>query len=172
MKQYLIRRVMNEDLNLLQHISRQTFRESFQDQNDPADMDLYIATRMSEEKLLEEMKESGSMFYFILSEDEVAGYLKVNTGSAQTEHGLPMAMEIERIYLLSSHQGTGAGQLLLDHARTLAVSAGLKILWLGVWEKNLRAIKFYERNGFVVFDQHSFLLGTDLQTDLLMKLDL
>jgi ribosomal protein S18 acetylase RimI-like enzyme len=42
-------------------------------------------------------------------------------------------------------------------------------VWLGVWEKNLRAISFYEKNGFIAFDQHIFQLGDDRQTDIMMK---
>jgi ribosomal protein S18 acetylase RimI-like enzyme len=45
-------------------------------------------------------------------------------------------------------------------------------MWLGVWEENPRAIRFYQKQGFVEFDQHIFQLGEDAQTDILMKLNL
>jgi diamine N-acetyltransferase len=46
---------------------------------------------------------------------------------------------------------------------------GCDTVWLGVWEHNPRAIAFYEKWGFEKFGAHDFLLGTDLQTDILMK---
>ena len=52
----------------------------------------------------------------------------------------------------------------------IAKSKNAEYVWLGVWEKNPRAIKFYEKNGFVPFDKHIFKLGNDKQTDIMMKL--
>lgn len=40
---------------------------------------------------------------------------------------------------------------------------------LGVWEHNHRALRFYEKNGFIAFGTHIFQLGNDQQTDILMK---
>ena len=51
----------------------------------------------------------------------------------------------------------------------LSITEKLPFLWLGVWEKNLSAIRFYEKNGFTAFGEHIFMLGTDPQRDVLMK---
>lgn len=82
------------------------------------------------------------------------------------------AMEMERIYVLKEYQGKAVGQILLDKAISLAGDADVKEVWLGVWEKNLKAINFYRRNGFVVFATHLFKLGTDKQTDLMMRIEI
>lgn len=79
------------------------------------------------------------------------------------------AVEIERIYVLQAHQGKKMGQLLYEKAMQVAESAKADYVWLGVWEENARAIGFYKKNGFVAFDKHVFTLGTDEQTDIMMK---
>ena len=80
------------------------------------------------------------------------------------------AMEIERIYVLSSFHGKKVGQFLYEHAIQIARDKNVRFVWLGVWEENPRAIQFYKKNGFVEFDKHIFKLGDDLQTDIMMKL--
>ncbi|MNE41268.1 Protease synthase and sporulation negative regulatory protein PAI 1 [compost metagenome] len=81
-------------------------------------------------------------------------------------------MEIERIYVLRAFHGKKVGQILYEKALQIAEVLGLSFIWLGVWEKNLRAIQFYEKNGFVAFDKHIFKLGDDEQTDIMMKKEL
>ncbi len=79
-------------------------------------------------------------------------------------------LEIERIYVLKEYHGKKVGQLLYENAIKIAKSKNAEYVWLGVWEKNPRAIRFYEKNGFVAFDKHIFKLGNDKQTDIMMKL--
>jgi ribosomal protein S18 acetylase RimI-like enzyme len=106
----------------------------------------------------------------ILRLDEaVIGYLKINTGQAQTELQDSQALEIERIYVLKSFHGKKVGQLLYEKAMSVAAELGVNYVWLGVWEKNARAIRFYSKNGFEPFDKHIFKLGDDVQTDIMMK---
>ena len=97
------------------------------------------------------------------------GYLKLNGGNSQTELKDERTLEIERIYVLSSWYGKQVGQLLYNKAIEVALELNADYIWLGVWEENQRAIRFYERNGFVAFDKHIFRLGDDEQTDIMMK---
>ena len=78
-------------------------------------------------------------------------------------------MEIQRIYVSEAFHGKKIGQLLLDEALKIAEQNGADSIWLGVWEENHRALHFYNKNGFEVFDKHVFTLGNDIQTDLLMQ---
>lgn len=64
------------------------------------------------------------------------------------------------------------GQILYDTALQTAIGSTIDYVWLGVWEKNIRAINFYKKNGFVAFGKHIFKLGDDEQTDIMMKLNL
>jgi diamine N-acetyltransferase len=100
---------------------------------------------------------------------KVVGYLKVNFGQAQTEFRHDGWFEIERIYVVQEFWGKSIGQALLDFAIALAAKQACSCVWLGVWERNFRAIRFYEKNGFLPFDKHIFQVGDDPQWDLLLK---
>lgn len=168
----LIDKVQPHQMGALQKIGQQTFRETFSDFNSEANMKIYLEEGFSIEKLTSEYQNKNSEFYFATYENDIIGYLKINFGKAQTELKDNLALEIERIYVVNAFHGKGVGQLLYDKAITVAKSKGLAYVWLGVWEKNLRALRFYTKNGFVPFDQHIFKLGDDEQTDIMMRLQL
>ena len=94
----------------------------------------------------------------------------MNFGTAQTELQDNQGLEIERIYVLESFQGTKIGKALFEKTLHIAKEKNLNFIWLGVWENNLKAIQFYTKNGFVAFDTHQFVVGNDVQTDIMMKL--
>ncbi len=158
------------DLAELQKLGKQTFLETFAPVNTEENIQYYLETSFTDEKLLKEINNPGSSFYFAKLNDKSIGYLKINLGNAQTELQDSEAMEIERIYVLEEFQGQKAGQFLFNEALAMAKNHGMKYIWLGVWDKNYKAIKFYEKNGFIPFDKHSFVLGTDIQTDVMLKL--
>ena len=171
MKNLQIRQANLEDLAALQTIGRKTFVETFAASNSEENLAHYLAEGFSEEKLTAELKNESSAFYFAEEEDKILGYLKVNVGEAQNEPQDPDALEIERIYVLQEFHGKGVGLMLYEQALSIALEQNAPYIWLGVWEKNSRAIRFYENQGFVAFDQHIFQLGEDAQTDILMKLN-
>jgi hypothetical protein len=121
-------------------------------------------------KLTEELTDQNSEFYFAELDGKIIGYLKVNVGQSQTEIKDKNALEIERICVLKEFHGKRVGQILYDKAIQLAKEKSVEYVWLGVWEQNPRAIRFYEKNGFEAFDKHIFKLGNDEQTDIMMKL--
>lgn len=158
------------DINQLQQVSRQTFHETFSPVNTKENMRIYLDEELSTEKLKDELVNNDSEFYFALLENNVIGYLKLNFGKSQTELQDDNTLELERIYVLKEFHGKRVGQLLYDKAVQIARQRNVDYMWLGVWEKNLRARKFYEKNGLVEFDKHIFKLGNDVQTDIMMKL--
>ena len=158
------------DLHALQQLSRKTFFEAFAAQNTKENMAHYLAEGFSVEKLGAELHNPESEFYFALNGEEIIGYLKVNLGQAQTELHDIRALEIERIYVLKAFHGQQIGQLLLGKAIELAKQKNATCLWLGVWEENPRAIRFYEKNGLVPFGTHLFKMGDEEQRDILMRL--
>jgi len=107
-----------------------------------------------------------------LLDNKVIGYIKINFGQAQTDIKDKKSIEIERIYVLKDFYGKKVGQILYNKALNIARQKKSEYLWLGVWEKNPRAIQFYKKNGFVEFDKHIFKLGNDEQTDIMMRLKL
>jgi ribosomal protein S18 acetylase RimI-like enzyme len=164
-----IQTVAAEQLPALQQIAQKTFSETFSASNSAADMANYLASQLSAAQLLRELHQSGSSFYFALWEGEVIGYLKLNTAGAQSHPEAINALEIERIYVLQAFQGKQIGQSLLEKALSEARALQAPYLWLGVWEHNERAIRFYQKQGFEVYGSHVFQLGRDAQTDLLMR---
>ena len=165
-----IRKLDITDLENLQKISITTFRETFEEVNSEEDMQKYLDENLSLERLKNELENQNSEFYFAENNGEILGYLKLNFKDAQTEKVEENHFEIERIYVLKAFLGQKIGQILFDKAIEIGREKNLEYVWLGVWEKNHRAIKFYEKNGFKVFGKHKFVLGEDVQTDLLMKM--
>lgn len=164
-----IQRVSLSDLDVLQQISRETFSETFSSKNSAENMKKYLEENLSVSSLKEALNDTDSEFYFAILNERVIGYSKLNFGKAQTEINDKKALEIERIYVLSEFHGKKVGKILLENAIEKAIQLKLDYMWLGVWEENPRAIQFYKKNGFTAFDQHSFILGDDQQTDILMK---
>ncbi|MEY2834465.1 MAG: hypothetical protein RLZZ557_127 [Bacteroidota bacterium] len=159
-------------LEALREIGISCFVETFAEINTAENMEKYLRESFSIEKLSAELSHPDSRFFIALEGTIVIGYLKVNEGAAQTEQKLEHSLEIERIYVLKDYHGKRVGQLLMDKALSEARAGKFERVWLGVWENNHRAIRFYEKNGFETFDTHLFHLGNDVQTDLLMKLEL
>ena len=165
-----IRKLDITDLENLQKISIITFRETFEEVNSEEDMQKYLDENLSLERLKNELENLDSEFYFIENENKNLGYLKLNFGNAQTENFKKNHLEIERIYVLKAFLGQKIGQILFNKAIEIGREKNLEYVWLGVWEENHRAIKFYKKNGFEIFGKHDFVLGEDVQTDLLMKM--
>ena len=113
-----------------------------------------------------------SWFFFAEYHGELAGYLKVNVGEAQTEFREENGFEVERIYVLKKYYGSGVGAALMDHAIDHGTRLGKEYLWLGVYEENYRALRFYEKFGLTGFDDHVFMMGLTPQRDVLMRLSL
>lgn len=172
MENIIIRRALTSEVKELQQISTLTFTETFAAINSAENMQQYLDTQLNTGKLAEELNNPDSSFWFAELEGNIIGYLKVNTGSAQTEQKLSNSLEIERIYILKAYHGKGVAQQLYQTAIDAARQMAASYVWLGVWEDNHRAIAFYNKLGFVPFDKHLFHLGDDAQTDILMKLEL
>jgi ribosomal protein S18 acetylase RimI-like enzyme len=169
MQNVVIRKVREDEVAQLRTIGRLTFHEAFADQNNQKDMEDYLDSSFATEKLKKKLNDPNTEYYFGEMGDKPIAYLKINKGSSQTDLHNDNALEIERIYVIKAYQGRKIGQLLYEKALQLAQAYGVDFIWLGVWEKNQNAIGFYQRHGFEVFVHHDFVLGSDRQTDLLMK---
>ena len=158
-----------DDINVLQTISRLTFSAAFAHQNTEENMQIYLEKNLSKEQLLKELATQGTEFFLAYDDEQVIGYLKLNQGAAQTDLQEAKSIEVERIYVLPDYYSKGLGKQLLDFALAIARKRKAEFIWLGVWEHNQRAIRFYQKNGFAEFAKHAFMLGNDKQTDLLMR---
>ncbi|WP_405384940.1 GNAT family N-acetyltransferase [Maribacter sp. LLG6340-A2] len=161
-----------DDVEQLRLISEQTFVNAFEKDNDPTDFKDYIEKAFALKKIKSELLNPYSDFYFVYRNDELVGYFKLNVLSAQSDVKRDDSIELERIYVLKEYQNLGLGEQFLNHIKKIAKEKNKKMLWLGVWEENKRAIQFYRRHGFQKFDTHPYFIGTDEQTDWLMRFDL
>lgn len=157
-----------EDVDVLQEISIKTFKETFEAENDPAHLATYLEQAYNVSRLEQELSNPNSQFFFAYIDEELAGYLKVNTGDAQTEDMGDDALELERIYVRRALQGGGVGKRLYEQAIACANELNKRVIWLGVWEHNHKALTFYQKHSFVQTGAHTFYMGDDAQVDLIL----
>lgn len=166
---FTIRYATRKDAILVADLSRQTFYETFAAQNTREDMDKFMDQQFTRGRLIMEVGARENTFLLAYAGQEVAGYVKLRDGKRPKDLGHQPALEIARLYCVDSFIGKGVGKLLMQQSIDIAREREKKLVWLGVWERNQRAIDFYSRWGFVKFAETEFLLGNDLQTDWLMK---
>ena len=171
MEKYL-KKCAIEELDILSELSIKTFYKTFAHLNTKENIDAYLQNAFNADKLKAELNDKNSEFYFLYYGDQIAGYLKLNEAPSQTDINDTDSLEIERIYVSEEFQGLGLGRYLMEQALSKAIERNKKYAWLGVWEKNEKAIRFYKNNGFVKIGTHTFTVGEDVQTDYLMKKEL
>ncbi|RRK10884.1 GNAT family N-acetyltransferase [Lactiplantibacillus garii] len=157
------------DVQALQTISIETFTDTFAAQNTAANMRAYLDEAYNLPTLTAELETTDTRFYFVERDHEPLGYLKLNVNEAQSEKMGPDALEIERIYIRPAFKHQGLGSAFIKQAIELAKQAHKTKVWLGVWEHNEPAKAFYAKWGFQQFGAHTFTMGDDPQTDLLMS---
>ncbi|HHW00964.1 MAG TPA: GNAT family N-acetyltransferase [Clostridiaceae bacterium] len=168
----VFRECVMDDLFTLRELSCKTFGDTFGHMNTPSNMKAYLERAYNIDKLCGELSNSNSAFYFLYADEKLAGYLKLNEYKAQTDIFDPQSLEIERIYLLKKFQGKGLGSFLIKKAIDIANMRKKSYVWLGVWERNHKAISFYKKHGFYVIGTHPFIMGEEEQTDFIMRKDL
>lgn len=160
------------DLDELRALSEQTYYDTFAAMNTPENMAAYLKEAFAPEKLAAELADPASSFYFLYADGALAGYLKLNEAPSQTDINDAATLEIERIYVHAHYQGLGLGRFLMTQAIQMAKARKKRAVWLGVWEKNARALRFYRANGFAPIGTHSFTMGDEVQTDFIMQKEL
>ncbi|GAA3924238.1 GNAT family N-acetyltransferase [Hymenobacter algoricola] len=156
----------------LAELGRQTFHETFAATNTAEDMAAFLAENFSADKQLAELQDPQTVFLLGQMVQDVVGYAKLRTGSGLgLEPGKPAdgRLEIERLYVREDWIGTGLGASLMRRAIEEARAQSCRTVVLGVWEQNERAIAFYQRFGFRQIGTHEFRVGTDVQTDLILR---
>ncbi|MGE5107912.1 MAG: N-acetyltransferase family protein [Sphingobacteriales bacterium] len=163
-----IKEATNGDAALIADMSRHTFYDTFAPVNAKEDMDKFMNEQFTREALMKEVEDRDGIFFLAYYGDEAVGYVRMREGENRNEFNNKPSVEIARIYAVQSAIGKGVGKALMQHCIEAAIKMNKAIIWLGVWEKNERAIAFYSKWGFEKFAEHDFVLGNDLQTDWLM----
>ena len=159
-----------DDVVKLTELSVSTFCDTFGPPvNRGEDVDRYIADEMNIEKLTMELSDRDNQFFLAYCDNKPIGYVKMRSAvmPAELEHYNPI--EIERLYVIKEYQSKKVGAALMNYCLTYASRHNYDMVWLGVWEHNYKALKFYKDFGFELFGAHPFVLGDDVQTDVLMK---
>jgi ribosomal protein S18 acetylase RimI-like enzyme len=141
-KTVTIQKLILADADALLSLSKETFFDFFAHLNKPEDMEAYASVAFTPQKIKAELSNPNSGFFFAILDNEIAGYLKLNYGVAQTEFQDIDAVEIERIYVLAKHQGKKIGHQFIDFTLKEAAGKNLQYVWLGVWEHNQKAQAF------------------------------
>ncbi len=166
----VIRTAAPAEAATLAHFAERTFREAFAADNRPEDMDAYCATAFAPEVMRGYLSDASiTTLVVVADEGNLAAYAQLRPQAAPG-HGaeMPEPLELWRFYVDKVHHGRGIAHQIMDAVIDAARARGAATLWLGVWEHNARAQAFYRKCGFVVVGSHTFVLGTDVQTDRLM----
>jgi GNAT superfamily N-acetyltransferase len=164
-----IRRGEAGDAVALAELGARTFSDTFLADNDPADIAAFLADTFSLEKQAAELADAATSYLVAEHDGALVGYAMLHRGAAPDCVEAKAPIEIARIYVARAQLGRGTGAALMAQCVEDARIAGHDAIWLGVWERNARAIHFYERWGFRVVGQHVFVVGKDPQNDLLLR---
>ena len=164
-----VRFATSQDAELIADISRQTFYDTFASQNTVEDMNKFLNEQFTREALINEVSAKDNIFLLAYDQDEPVGYVRLRDNNNPPSLGSTNAIELARIYATPTSIGKGVGKALMQKCIELAEKGKKDFIWLGVWEKNQRAIDFYTKWGFEKFADHDFVLGNDVQKDWLMK---
>ncbi len=158
------------DAATIADLSRRTFYDTFAPHNTAENMELFLNTQFTRKQLIQQVGARGNTFLLARLDGTPVGYARLFEGTEVpgTLAGT-RAIEIARIYAERNVIGKGIGRTLMQACIDLARQKGMEWIWLGVWEHNHRAIAFYEKMGFAIFDRHIFLLGQDVQYDWCMR---
>lgn len=169
-----IREATRDDAQPLTDLAYTTFWDAFahHPKNAPDDLNHYMRQAFNLEQIVAELADDTSIFLIAEIDGKPAGYAKLIVGSIEPGITAERPIELSRLYSHQEFLGKGVGQNLMDACFDFAKANSHDVMWLGVWEYNPRAQRFYEKNGFSVVGRHTFQLGSDPQTDLLMQKEL
>ncbi|MGH9421200.1 MAG: GNAT family N-acetyltransferase [Thermoanaerobaculia bacterium] len=160
-----IRIATPDDAATLFALALKTFVDAFAPDNRAEDMDAYTNVAFGEAQQRRELEGPDIITIFAEEDGQPIGYVQLRR-TPDAPHG---DLEVARFYVDRDHHGRGVAQLLMTAVDDRARMLGVTRIWLGVWERNFRAIAFYQKVGFVRCSSHPFLLGSDLQTDWVMN---
>ena len=166
---YQIRPAVPADALALAALGERTFRDAFAADNSPEDIAAHVAATYSPAKQASEVTDSRrSTLVAATDVGELIGFAQLLAGEVPPFVTGPAPIELLRLYVDRGYHGQGVAQALMATALEVASDRGALTIWLGVWERNPRAIAFYRKWGFEDVGSHDFLLGSDRQADRVM----
>jgi ribosomal protein S18 acetylase RimI-like enzyme len=163
-----IRRAVIADARSLALLAERTFREAFGDVNSPEDMALHCERSYREELQASEIANPEMVTLLGEQGGQLVGFAQVRLGQAPGCVGGAHPGEIQRLYVVGDCHGKGVAHELMTASIEEIRRRGCDVIWLGVWERNPRAIAFYRKFGFEAVGEHVFPVGNDPQRDVVM----
>jgi ribosomal protein S18 acetylase RimI-like enzyme len=167
-----IKKAGAEDTEAIVSLSVATFRETYGSQNTEENILVHVQEHFNPEKIRSELNEPDFRFYLATIEGAPVGFMKLRSNRQPRGIAEKRCLEIQRIYVLQEYQGASVGSELVKLAKEIAQKEHFQVIWLQVWQKNEKAIRFYHKSGFVIYETTSFLLGKEMQADYLLRFDL
>lgn len=165
----LIRPATFNDATRLRDLSEITFRDTYTAYNTPENMENHVAKHFSIQQIEKELHDATNQYVVCENNGDLIAFVKLVKNHSTEGLTEEKVVEIERIYVLKDFHGQQLGRKLIDFCTAWAKEQGFEVIWLGVWEHNHNAMKFYEKMGYERFGKHTFVLGDDVQTDYVMK---
>ena len=169
--QFSIRRAQSEDAMELCEVCKRSFFDTFTGTCTEDDMRIYLEKTFPLSRIKHEIEDAECWMFLLLKADKICGYAKLGKQVLPELSGYK-CIEIERFYLLKDFIDRGLGNMLMQKCLQTAKEQKAELVYLGVWEHNYRAQKFYKKYGFEVFGSHPFPIESTPQTDLWMKKEL
>jgi GNAT superfamily N-acetyltransferase len=170
MKKIRIEEASNQDATLIADLSRKTFTDTFANQNTAENMEKFLSTQFSSAQLIAEVGQPEYLYYLAWVDEQAAGYAKLIRSITPLQASDGPTAEVARLYIDKPYQGLSLGTLLLQQCIDWSRANQISTLLLGVWEHNHKAIRFYEKMGFIRSGAKDFVLGDDVQQDWIMTL--
>jgi len=152
-------RAGTKDAALLASLAAQTFVESHGNSAAPEDIAAYVAEHYTTEILLAELENPANIYHIQYYNKQAVGFSKIILNAPFEGCPAPAVTKLERIYLLKGYYGTNLGPALMDFLLHLMKKEKQEGVWLYVWKENLRAIRFYEKKGFLINGSHDFRIS-------------
>ncbi|WMS88411.1 GNAT family N-acetyltransferase [Pleionea litopenaei] len=150
-------------------LAERTFRATFASTNTPEDMDVHCRTNYGEKIQRQEISDPSRITLVVESQNQLIGYAQLRESTSPACIVATQPGEIHRLYIDQNFHGKGIAQTLMQECLNHLAEQGCDLVWLGVWEENPRAIKFYQKFDFEAVGKHTFVLGSDRQTDIVMR---
>ena len=164
-----IRLATLDDAPALAELAARTFRDTFAADNRPEDLALHLASAYGVAQQSREVADPAIITLVTEEDGALVAFAQLRRGAPPASVRGSAPIELWRFYLAAEWHGRGLAQQLMGRVVDAAQQAGAATLWLGVWERNSRAMAFYRKCGFVDVGAHVFVVGTDPQTDRVME---
>ncbi len=163
---FKIREITPQDAEILAPVAHKIFLETFLPTNTAKSVMDYANVHLTPTALAQDIARPQTWTLGVFVEEQIVGYMLMLVNEQETYQDI--SLELKRFYLLAEYHGRGWAQEMMATCEKKAKELGFSAMWLGVWENNFRAQKFYQKCGFEKIASHPFIMGDEAQTDFIM----